>query len=114
MGKTYFAKWTPLGGILIINNYIYLLLIMKLTFENFLFKNCNETILATYLVYKLFSLFYEEIIYPILLNFLDPTGTIRKKTYYIGNEEIRYGAFSIYLIIISMLIYAVYFVSSIK
>ena len=87
---------------------------MTLTFKDFFTKNCNVAIIVSFLVFKLLSLFYEKIFNPMLILILDPYGSIRQQSYYIGNQEIRYGVFLTYLIIILALIYGLYFVSSIK
>lgn len=87
---------------------------MTLTFQDFFTKNCNAAIIVSFLVFKLLSLFYEEIFNPMLILILDPSGSIRQQSYYIGNQEIRYGVFLTYLIIILALIYGLYFVSSMK
>lgn len=85
-----------------------------MTFQDFFLKHCNTTIIVSFLVFKLLSLFYEEIFNPVMILILDPDGSLRHQSYYIGPQEIRYGVFLTYLIIILALIYGLYFLSSIK
>lgn len=85
-----------------------------MTFQDFFLKNCNTTIIVSFLVFKLLSLFYEEIFNPMMILILDPSGTLRQQIYHIGPQEIRYGVFLTYLIIILVLIYGLYFLSSIR
>lgn len=81
-----------------------------MTFKIFLKKYFNLHVIVSFLVLRIFTLFHEEIFKPIL----DSTGLLSKQSYYIGNEEIRYGLFLSYSIIILILIYVLYILSSIK
>lgn len=85
-----------------------------MTFKEFLTENCNVSIIVSFLVFKLLGLFYEEIFNPMFVLILDPQGSFRQQSYYIGTQEIRYGTFLTYLIIILSLIYTLYFISSMK
>lgn len=85
-----------------------------MTFKDFFTKNCNTAIIVSFLVFKLLSLIYEEIFNPMFIMILDPTGSFRDKSYYIGQQKIRYGTFLTYLAILIALIYLLYFVSTMK
>lgn len=85
-----------------------------MTFRDFFTKNCNTAIIVSFLVFKLLSLIYEEVFNPIFIMILDPSGSFRDQSYYVGHQKIRYGVFLTYLTILIALIYLLYFVSTIK
>lgn len=85
-----------------------------MSFKEFLMKNCNSTIIVSFLVFKLLSLSYDEIFNPVLVMVVDPQGSLRQQSYSLGNQQIRYGVFLTYLLIFLLLVYSIYFVSSTK
>jgi large-conductance mechanosensitive channel len=79
-----------------------------MSFKEFLIKNCGNTIIISFLVFKLFSIIFEELCNPIILMIADPNGELRQHTFSIGNQQIRYGVVLTYLIVFLLLIYSVY------
>lgn len=85
-----------------------------MNFKEFLMKNCNSTIIVSFLVFKLLSLSYEEVVNPVFVLFIDPQGSLREKKYTFGSQDIRYGVYLTYLLMLMLLIYLIYLVSSTK
>lgn len=87
---------------------------MQQSFCQFIITNFTISVFVSVIVYKIFSIFLDELITPCIYMFVDPNSDLAGKKIKMGNYIIEYGKSFRDFIVLVLILLLTYFLFSAK
>ena len=87
---------------------------MQQTFGEFIIANFTISVFVSVIVYKIFSIFLDELITPFVYMFIDPYSDLSVKKIKMGNYTIEYGKSFGEILVLVIILLLTYFLFSTK
>lgn len=87
---------------------------MQQSFGQFIITNFTISVFVSVIVYKIFSIFLDELVTPFVYMFVDPDSNLAGKKINMGNYTIEYGKSFRDFIVLVLILLLTYFLFSAK
>lgn len=87
---------------------------MQQSFSQFIITNFTISVFVSVIVYKIFSIFLDELVTPCVYMFVDPDSNLASKKIKMGNYTIEYGKSFRDFIVLVLILLLTYFLFSTK